>query len=117
MKINGIWKSSSGSTLEIEEVKGKIFGTYHLGKDNPERLHDINGCIDPDDAPDVRPLSFSVAWTYEDGKSGHSVTAYTGQLNTKGKKPNIEVIFLIANDKTPLWKGTGISYENFEKTL
>ncbi len=115
MQINGTWKSSSGSTLEIREENGTLSGTYQLSKDASGTKHLITGSIDPDADPKVRPLSFSVAWTDSDGKSLHSITAYTGQLNTKGKAPRIEVIFLIANDKTPLWNGTGISYDNFEK--
>ena len=115
MKINGTWRSSSGSTLKIKEKKGIISGTYQLGKGKTTKPHEINGCIDPDENAKVRPLSFSVAWMDKKGKSAHSVTAYTGQLNARGKKPNMEVVFLIANDKLPLWRGTGISYENYEK--
>ncbi len=113
MKINGTWKSSAGSTLKLRETKGKVTGTFQLASDKKGVKHKIVGSIDPDEDCKVRPVSFSVAWTDGEGKSFHSVTAYSGQLNAKGKAPNIEVIFLIANDKTPLWKGTGISYDNF----
>ena len=117
MQITGTWKSSAGSTLIIEENNGKLSGTYQLKHDEAGTKHEVIGSIDPDDSPKVRPLSFSVAWTDADGNSVHSITAYTGQLNAKGSAPNIEVIFLIANDKTPLWNGTGISYDNFEKVF
>ena len=117
MKINGTWKSSSGSTLTINENQGEISGTYQLSSDKAQIKHKINGSIDPDETPEVRPLSFSVAWTDEAGKSAHSVTAYTGQFNAKKATPELEVIFLIANDKTPLWNGTGISYETFTQEV
>lgn len=113
MQISGTWKSTSGSTLVIQEENGVLTGTYQLAHDEAGTKHAIHGSIDPDAAPKVRPLSFSVAWTDTDGNSVHSITAYTGQLNAKGETPHIEVIFLIANDKTPLWNGTGISYDNF----
>lgn len=115
MKINGNWQSSSGSILNIKEDNGRLSGTFQLGSDKSGTKHNINGSIDPDDTPEVRPLSFSVAWKDDQGNSLHSVTAYTGQLNTKEEKPYIEVIFLIADHNTPLWKGTGISYENYER--
>lgn len=115
MKINGVWRSSSGSKLEIEEKQGKLTGTFHLATEHVTVAHDLSGSIDPDETPKIRPLSFSIAWRDATGKSLHSVTAYTGQLNAKGEKPNLEVIFMIAHDQTPLWKGTGISYDNFEK--
>ncbi len=117
MKINGSWTSSSGSILRIRESNGRLSGTFQLGSDKHGTKHKIYGSIDPSERGRVRPLSFSVAWTDEKGKSVHSVTSYTGQLSTKAKRSEIEVVFLIAHNKTPLWKGTGISYETFSMNV
>lgn len=115
MTINGTWKSHAGSTLELTENKGIISGTFHRKSEAEGVTHTVTGSIDPDDSPSVRPLSISVAWASPEGESYHSVTAYTGQLNAKKDTPFLEVIFMMAGAETPLWRGTGISYDNFEK--
>ena len=115
MTINGTWKSHSGSTLILTEDNGILSGTYHRSSEPEGVTHKVTGSIDPDDGPSVRPISFSVAWASPEGESYHSVTAYTGQLNAKKDKPFLEVIFMMAGAETPLWRGTGISYDNFDK--
>ena len=115
MKINGTWKSHTGSTLKLTEKNGILSGTFHRGGEAEGVTHTIAGSIDPDNSPTVRPLSFSVAWVSPEGENYHSVTSYTGQSNAKQATPFLEVVFLIARAETPLWKGTGISYDNFYK--
>lgn len=81
MKINGTWKSHSGSILKLEENNGILSGIFHRGSEPEGVNHTITGSIDPDDRPAVQPLSF----------------------------------FLMTGADTPLWEGTGISYDNFDK--
>lgn len=119
MNANGIWYSSVGSKLILEESGCALTGTFQSTEAGGE-IVPIYGSIDPDQALAYRPLSFSASWGKPATPPGQrSVTSYSGQYrsNDNGREV-IEVIFLLVDDtrSNVLWKSTHICTDLFTRT-
>ncbi|HWO20564.1 MAG TPA: avidin/streptavidin family protein [Kofleriaceae bacterium] len=117
--LSGIWYSSAGSRLELEEQGSVLSGKFDSAQ-SPEGFVAIHGSVDPDPTLSHRALSFSASWAAAGTPAGQrSVTSYSGQYRVSSDgSEEIEVIFLLVDDtkSSALWKSTHISTDVFKRT-
>lgn len=118
--MNGIWYSSAGSKLYLNEDGSTLTGRFESTQD-PDGPVPVLGSLDPDQSASFRLLSFSVNWAQGDTPAGErSVTSYTSQHRAEdhGEVVCIEVTFLLVEDtpSTALWKSSHISSDVFKRT-
>jgi hypothetical protein len=102
MPINGIWYSSIGSELKLEEHGSELKGSFDSVQ-QPGKAFELHGSVYPNEERPNRSLSFSVAWPEDPASAKYrSVSSYTGQYHhVDGVGEFIDVVFLLVDETMP----------------
>lgn len=106
--VNGVWKSSAGSTLTIAVKGNLVSGTFDkpgVGKSQ------IVGSIATPTSGNC-PLSFSASWPAS-GTFYSNVTSYTGEFEKESG--SIRTVFLYVNPTVPGYQAVSVGTDFFTK--
>lgn len=117
--LSGTWKSSVGSTLELQVDGAALSGTFESTEVPGAGPRPVRGSVDPSPATPNRALAFTVQW---DASGDHpaGVTSYTGrfqQHDGSTGKPRIDTLFLLAKggEGEDDYRAVNIGHDHFER--
>lgn len=119
MSIAGVWYNELGSMVEFVQNANSLTGTYQTAVGDASGKYDLSGRIDSAPSDGGQAVGWVVAWTNSAHGSSHSVTSWSGQLQTSsdGQDEEIVAFWLLTSEQIPQndWSATNVGQDVFTR--
>jgi hypothetical protein len=119
MGIAGAWYNELGSMVEFIQNADVLTGTYQTAVGDASGNYDLSGRIDSAPSAGGQAVGWVVSWTNVAHGSSHSVTSWSGQLQTSSDgAEEIVTFWLLTSEQLPQsdWSATNVGQDVFTRS-
>jgi hypothetical protein len=116
MGLEGKWYNKLGSVMELQVHGSSVSGIFRTAVGEAQGDYLLAGAADTEALHQSQAIGFVVAWVNEKGSS-HSVTAWSGQLQTIDAQEVLITTWLLTYETEPNqdWKSTLVGTDRFTR--
>ena len=116
MHLTGDWYNELGSMMALKVEGNLVTGTYHTAVGEAVGRYPIIGAIDKHPIGQNQAVGLVVVWQNEQGNT-HSVTTWSGQLQTIQGREVLKTTWLLTRETDPNldWQSTLVGTDTFTR--